>query len=121
MAISKLDYNLILIREGKSTIPTHKIKTYIPILEIGDVRRGYIIRYFIQRFNDDNAIIYEVNATDFQKYTNDLFYNCIKLEWRITGLLDEISFTNENSIKLASKKMPGIIFYLVNYLQFAIF
>lgn len=121
MAISKLDYNLILLREGKNSIPTYKIKTHVPIIEISDIRRGYIIRYFIQRFNDNDASIYEVDNSQFQKYINDPFYNAIQLEWRIVGRTGEISFTNENSVKLASKKMPGIIFYLVNYLQFAKF
>ena len=121
MAVSKLDYNLILFREGKNSIPTHQIKTHVPIIEISDIRRGYIVRYFIQRFNDDNAMIYEVSDVQFQKFIDDPFYNTIKLEWRIVGTVDEIKFTNERSVKLASKKMPGIIFYLVNYLQFGRF
>lgn len=121
MAISKIDYNLLLYAEKKPKIPTHTIKTYVPTLEFIDYKRGYINRYFIQRFNDSDGIIYEVNNTDYQKYVNDPFYNCITLEWRLSGALDEIKFSNEISVKKASKKMQSILFYLPNYLQFSRF
>lgn len=118
MAISKLNYDLLLFRESKPTIPTHTIKTDIPKPEFIDFRRGYITRYFIQRFNDDNATIYEVNNIEYQKYVNDPFYNSINLEWRLTGTANEVKFSNETSVKTASKKMPSILFYLPNYFQF---
>jgi len=119
MAISTLDYNLLLFTEKKPSIPSHTIKPSIPSPVVLDYRRGYINRYFIQRFNDDNTNVYEVNAVEYQKFVNDPFYNSVTLEWRLTGRADEIKFSNEASVKKASKKMSAILLYLPNYFQFA--
>jgi hypothetical protein len=119
MGISTFEYNDLLRGQNKEKIVNHNIITHIPTPDYLDFRRGYIIRYFIQRFNDNNATIYEVNEKQFQKYLIDGFYNSVFLEWRLTGNFDEINISNEKSVKLASKKMPALILHLPNYLQFS--
>jgi hypothetical protein len=119
MGISTFEYKLLMIDENKSTPINHTIKTHIPVPDYLDYRRGYVVRYFIQRINDDNATIYEVNSKNFEKYLTDPFWNAVSLDWRILGSMEEIEKSNKASVTLASKKMYAILFYLPNYLQFS--
>jgi hypothetical protein len=119
MAISKLQYDILLRDNDKSSLKPKLVKTHVPAPDYFDYRRGYIVRYFIQRFNDINAPVYEVNSTDYNKFSLDEFWNTVTLEWRLIGYLEEIQTSNEKSVKLASKKMPGILMYVPNYLQFS--
>lgn len=119
MALSKFQYDLLLQNSEKPFLPNRNIKTHVPSPDYFDFRRGYIVRYFIQRFNDDNAPVYEVNSTEFEKFLSDEFWNAIKLEWRLVGNMNEIENSNEKSVKIASKKMPGLLMYIPNYLQFS--
>ena len=63
--------------------------------------------------------IYEVNETDYLRFSLDEFYNAVNIEWRLIGGEDAIKDSNSKSVKLGSKKMKNLIFYLVNYLQFS--
>lgn len=117
MAVSKLQYDLLLLANEKNPLTPRIVKTHVPVPDYFDYKRGYINRYFIQRFNDNNAPVYEVNSTEFQKFLLDDFWNGVKLEWRILGNMDEIEKSNEKSVMIASKKMPGLLMYVPNYLQ----
>lgn len=119
MGISKLEYNELMRLENKTLIKNQIIQSHIPTLTYTDFRRGYIVRYFIQRINDDNALIYEINENDYLRFSLDVFYNNVSIEWRLIGGEDAIKDSNEKSVKLGSKKMKNLIFYLVNYLQFS--
>jgi len=119
MGVSAIEYNDLIKEQGKSLIQPHTIRTHVPYPTADDYRRGYIVRYFIQMINDDNALIYEVNATDYAKFSLDVLYNTVNIDWRLTGNLENIKLSNGKSVKLGSKKMKNLIFYLVNYLQFS--
>jgi hypothetical protein len=119
MGISRIEYHELIRLENKSLIKTQTIKSHIPTPSYKDYRQGYIVRYFIQRINDDNALIYEVNETDYLRFSIDEFYNAVNIDWRLTGGEDAIKDSNAKSVKLGSKKMKNLIFYLVNYLQFS--
>lgn len=119
MGISTFAYDLLLIQANKSRPEKLEIKTFIPKPNYLDYRRGYIIRYFIQRFNDKDATIYEVNSKQYEKYSTDNFWNAISLEWRISGTYDEIEKSNRASLRVASKKMEAILYHLPYYLQFS--
>lgn len=117
MPISNTEYNDLIKNAGKVTIPKQTIRAYMPEPTYNDFRKGYIVRYFIQRINDDNALIYEVNDTDYLKFSLDPFYNAVNIDWRLTGSEEVIKESNSKSVKYGSKKMKSLIFYLPNYLQ----
>ena len=119
MGISKIEYTDLLKGQGKPLVQSNTIRTYIPTPEYSDFRRGYIVRYFIQQFNDDNAIIYEINENDYKTFLLNDFYNVVNIDWRLTGREENIKLSNEKSVKLGSKKMKSLMFYLPNYLQFS--
>ena len=62
MGISTFEYNQLLNAQNKRGPVNHTIRTFIPTPNYIDYRRGYIVRYFIQRVNDKDATIYEINS-----------------------------------------------------------
>jgi len=119
MGISQIEYTDLLKGQGKPIIQTQTIRTHAPTPTPTDYRRGYIVRYFIQRINDDDSIIYEVNENDYNKFSLDTFYNTVNIDWRLMGNIDNLKRSNEKSVKLGSKKIKNLMFYLPNYLQFS--
>jgi hypothetical protein len=118
MGVSEIEYNDLILGEGKSLIETQTIRTHVPYPNTIDYRRGYLVRYFIQMINDDNAVIYEINETDYMKFSLNVFYNAVSIDWRLTGSIDNVKLSNEKSVMLGSKKIKNLKFYLPNYLQF---
>ena len=96
MGISRIEYHELLTSENKTLIKTQTIKSHIPTPTYQDYRQGYIVRYFIQRINDNDALIYEVNETDYLRFSIDEFYNAVNIDWRLTGGEDAIKDSNEN-------------------------
>ena len=95
-----------------------QIQTSIPSPSEKDYKRGYIKRYFVQRANDSNSLIYEVSKDFFSNISsNSLFLNT-SLDWRITGDDIDIKKSNSESVRLASQKMNKLQLYLPNLLQF---
>ena len=119
MGVSQIEYEDLLKEQGKSPVQTQTIRTHVPSPMYNDFRRGYIVRYFIQRINDDNSIIYEVSENDYKKFSSDVFYNAVNIDWRLTGTIENIKASNEKSVKMGSKKIRSLVFYLPNYLQFS--
>ena len=112
------------ITRYKSLIDTNKfgykkILTYIPTPTESEYKVGYIKRYFIQKANDTSSTIYEVSSDNFTKYITSPFYSAASMHWRLSGTVDEIKESNFKSTKLVSKKLPNLMMYLSNYLQFA--
>ena len=120
---NKLNSNLMLQAERtpKSHIPTPTDKDY---------KRGYIVRYFVQRANDNFTPIFEVNSTEYNQLRRTSIFSSTSLRWRISGspnpvynLIDELKDmgvlkSNEISIKMASTVMNKLQLYLPNLLQF---
>ncbi len=119
MGVSEIEYNDLIKEQGKALIETQRIRTHVPYPTDIDYRRGYIIRYFIQMVNDEDAIIYEINQTDYSKFVTNVFYNAVNIDWRLVGSVENIKNSNEKSIMLGSKKIKNLKFYLPNYLQFS--
>jgi hypothetical protein len=94
------------------------IKTYVPKQSELDYTRGYITRYFVQKVNDVNSYIYETNSSNFSEYTSNTYFRTTKLDWKISGMIDEVKLLNEKSIRFASSNMKSLKFYLPNLLQF---
>lgn len=118
MGVSEIEYNDLIRDQGKSLIQEKKIKTFVPSPTYVDFRRGYIVRYFIQRTNDESSVIYEISENDYKNFISDNFYTAVNIDWRLTGRIENIKLSNEKSVKLGSKKIKNLILYLPNYLQF---
>lgn len=107
------------ISKGKGQLYTEKIiSAHIPEIKESDYKRGYIERYFVQKSNDTESKIIEVDYIGFRKFINNAFYNTVALEWRLKGDDDEIKQSNLKSIKRHYTSMPNLQIYLPNLLQF---
>jgi hypothetical protein len=95
------------------------IKPYIPSPTKSDYKRGYIERYFTQRYNDINSPIYEIDLNGTHAIKANPLYNVVELDWRLTGSKPDIMNSNAASIRIASEKMKNISMYLPYLLQFA--
>lgn len=109
-------FETLFKRKNQFNIP--KLNQFVPHPNDTDYKRGYIVRYFVQKANDTNSPVYEVNSNTFTSYNNIAFYTTVSLDWRLTGSDEQIKESNYQSVKLASKTMKAILFYLPNYLQF---
>lgn len=106
------------------------IKSYSPSPNDTDYKRGYFYRFFVQKTNDHDAPIYEVNQKSFTRLSSVPDYITVSIRWRITGSLnpifDELGNTldfgvkesNRKSIELHKNKIPGLKYRLGNLLQF---
>jgi len=101
-----------------SDFKNNPIISYIPSPKESDYNRTYITRYFIQKANDENAVIREINYKNYTIYSRNAFYIVVKLEWVIFGNDEEVKEKNKKSILYASKTMKAISLYLQNPLQF---
>jgi hypothetical protein len=95
-----------------------RIKTHIPAPTDADYKKGYIERYFIQKSNDTNSYIYEVEKRFFSQISTNPFINTVIVKWKISGNREEVMEMNRKSIRFASKNMKSIGLYLPNHLQF---
>ena len=96
----------------------YKISTKIPTPTDTDYKRGYIRRYFVQAANDPSSYIYEISDTLFSVLKNEPLYLCVNLKWRLIGKPEEVKESNSKAVRLASKTMKQIPYYLPYYLQF---
>jgi len=94
------------------------IVSYIPTPTEEDYKRGYLTRYFLQKSNDKNGIIYEIRKKSISKFSNNPFYIVTSLDWRIVGESSEVKKSNEASIRFASEEISKLSLYLPNLLQF---
>jgi hypothetical protein len=95
-----------------------RISPYIPTPTDLDYQRGYIVRYFIQKANDTQSRITEVDYIGYSKFVNDAFYTTVSLDWKIKGTDTEIKECNFKSIKTGIDRIPLIQSYLPNLVQF---
>jgi len=110
-------YNRIK-RESDGLLKIPKVITHVPTLTEKDISKGYIVRYFCQKVNDENSFIYEINSKFFSKLSLSPIYKIVSLKWRIDGDPIEVKKSNSASIRIASKIIPKISLYLPNLLQF---
>lgn len=101
-----------------------------------DYKKGYITRYFIKRKFDDSAEIIEIDEKQYKTLIPEFsgldenLYTGIDIRWKLTGPYHDIKVagrivksgiidTNQRTLDLAEKTMPGIRRYLPNLIQFA--
>ena len=104
--------------------------TIVPSPTIDDYDSGYIIRYFIQKANDENAHIFEINQKEYERYKENVFWIIGELKWRIRGPLnttykingdiDDVGVINANKASIAriSQTLKNVGLYLPNLSQF---
>jgi hypothetical protein len=109
---------------------TKKINAFIPTPNSDDYKKGYIQRYFVQKSNDNNSPIYELNSTNISSYRRNTYYITATLKWRISGPLENqyndigeiknkgVKESNRISISLLNDSIPSLKFYLRNLTQF---
>lgn len=104
--------------------------TVVPIPTNNDYADAYIIRYFVQRVSDINGFVYEVTASEYEKYIENPYWIVSSIRWRISGPLNMVYDSNGNlidkgviesnksSLSIASLKIKNISLYLPNIKQF---
>lgn len=110
-------YELLKNRQG-NLIDIPDVSVSIPILTDKDYFKGYVVRYFVQKANDINSVIYEVSKSNYTQILSSPIYLNLKLDWRIIGDPIEIKKSNTSSLRIASETIPKISLYLPNLLQF---
>jgi hypothetical protein len=105
-----------------------KIFTHVPNPTKTDYEIGFIRRYFVQKGNDKLSPIFEVSLPEYEKMVLKPLYIGVFVKWRISGPISETMFdsvldkgvreSNRIAISLVNDKMPGLINYLPNLLQF---
>ena len=108
-------YEQIKRKQG-NLIKIPKITTFIPKPNDKDYFRGYIVRYFVQKGNDVNSVIYEVGKARYSNIQSSDLYINISLDWRLVGDPIDIKKSNTESLRIASKTIPKISLYLPNLL-----
>ena len=94
------------------------IIAFVPKPRQKDYDKGYITRYFIQKANDSNSLIYEVSKDSYPNFISNLLFVNTTLDWRIVGDDIDIKKSNSESVRLASQKINKLQLYLPNLLQF---
>jgi hypothetical protein len=115
--MSLLRYN-ILLKKQKKSVGVPSIKTHLPNPTDGDYNKGYIKRYFVQKANDKDSQIFEVSQVQYSSYSNLSYYLLVSIDWRVRGNVEEVKYSNKESIKIVYGKMPKLSLYLPNLLQF---
>ena len=108
----------IVATNRRQIFDSKKLSPHIPQPNEMDYKRGYITRYFIQKANDTESPVYELDYLGYRKFFEHPFTTAISLDWKIKGTDEEIKDANLKSIKLHYKKIPKLMIYLPNLLQF---
>lgn len=113
--------NLFNIRFPKTIVPTPTEDDYVI---------GFIMRYFVQKVNDDNAHIFEIDEKEYDVYKDNLHWKSAELKWRISGpknttynldgSIDDkgVLDANKAAIFRTAQRLKNIGLYLPNLLQF---
>lgn len=86
-----------------------------------DIKRGWMIRYFAKKINDD--IILELTKADFDNIgtpdgLDSILWESFTLRWRITGPIDEILQTNQQTVQIKSQDYPMISTLITDLTEF---
>ena len=111
-------YDYDKINKNDNVFNTPRFKTYAPTPTNDDYAVGYVIRYFIQKANDENGYVFEIDKSYFINFTENPFYTAVQLNWRIKGNAEEVINSNKKSINISYEIMPSLKLYLPNLLQF---
>lgn len=102
---------------------------YQPVITQAVKNYGILYRYFARRTTSKDPVdIIEIDETSYNSISNNSLYSTIKMEWKISGQLQDqttgnntvigIITANRKSIALANKTMRGIDHLLLDYQEF---
>jgi hypothetical protein len=124
-AVVKRYNELSTIRINTQTIPHH----VTPNITTQDIQTGYITRFFIKKINESAIIEIDKEQFDNQSSLFDSkMYVSVKLNWWISGNLQDIQQDNVKSpgvltknlkeVRVAESRLPGIQSKLNNLQEF---
>tara|TARA_B100000886_G_C20348228_1_gene459680 strand:- start:25 stop:387 length:363 start_codon:yes stop_codon:yes gene_type:complete len=90
-----------------------------PKLNQKDFNRGYIVRHFVQKVNDDFSPITEVSQSGLNKIKTNPLYRSVSLRWRLTGTNEQIKNSNRASLSEKLKIIPQLKNRLVNLIEYS--
>lgn len=105
-------------------------KTIVPTPDNFDYETGFIQRYIVQKANDINGFVYEVDLNTYQDLLENPYWLVYSMRWRLTGPIDPtykedgslndmgVRASNRASIVLASNLIKNAGLYFPNILQF---
>lgn len=105
-------------------------QTLVPRPTDNDYEKEFIQRFFVQKSNDLNGFVYEVNSETFDVLKSNPFWLTATIRWRISGPLDNVYDSNglitdkgvinsnKVSIGIGAETIKNIGLYLPNVLQF---
>lgn len=102
---------------------------YFPSPTERDYEVGFIERFFTQMRGTAGSPIFEVSRDLYPNYSNTNYFVGIKINWKITGKLEDsytergeyipsVHTVNKLSIEEGKKILPELDLYLVNTKQF---
>ena len=78
----------------------------LPFSTEKDYLRGSITRYFAQKANDFNSLIFETTKDMYDDKSN--LYRYIQFNWKISGIKQEVARENLITINVVNRDLPGI-------------
>jgi len=119
------------IRLSGASTGSQTLTTHLPKPTQDDFENGYIDRYFIQKTNEKESPIFEVNYKIFGNFSSKPEWTGVQVRWRLTGASEiqfddegnitdlSISESNRRVIELKKQKIPSLKKYLGNLTQFS--
>jgi len=71
-----------------------------------DYTKGFINRYFVQKANDKNALVFEISDSDFKQKLK--LFNKTRINWVISGIKEEVIIKNTITLNNIEKTFKGI-------------
>ena len=84
-----------------------------------DFSRGYIVRHFVQKVNDDFSPIIEVSQSGLNRIRTNPLFRSVSLRWRLSGTNEQIKNSNRVSLSEKLKIMPQLKNRLVNLIEYS--
>lgn len=98
--------------------------SWSPTPTIEDIERGFMKRYFMQRWSSPENTIIEIDREQFQNYgtkkmqISETIWNRIQFDWSLLTDEDSMRLININTLRISEKKFPGIVNFLSNLLEY---
>jgi hypothetical protein len=94
---------------------TKFVKSRVPKVKKLDIKRGFMIRYFVQPINQPTLKLTEISKTSFE---NELsYYKKHGVQWKIVGNKGDVIKWNKEAVKFLNEQYPNT-FILMNFTEF---
>jgi hypothetical protein len=100
--------------------------SFFPIITESDLDNGYFERFFVQRRNNPENTIMEIDISQYlnigleSNNISEVNYNSTHLKWYISNIEDGIKAQlNKQQVSDAEKKFKGLKKFITNYLEYS--